>query len=213
PPEPLAPPPAGAETARMGALALLPLFRPETRMKRFIAALGVLCLAACTTPGTGRDPAAAQGLKSGIDPANMDPSANPRDDLYRYVNGGWLDRTEIPADRARWGAFDQLAEESLAALRAIIEEAASTEAPAGSEQRKIGDLYRSFMDEAALESLGIRPLAEELAEIDALSDKKQIPGLIARLAQTGVSTPFVPFVHQDNKDSTKYVVDLYQYGL
>jgi predicted metalloendopeptidase len=143
----------------------------------------------------------------------MDPSANPRDDLYRYVNGGWLDRTEIPADRARWGAFDQLAEESLAALRAIIEEAASTEAPAGSEQRKIGDLYRSFMDEAALESLGIRPLAEELAEIDALSDKKQIPGLIARLAQTGVSTPFVPFVHQDNKDSTKYVVDLYQYGL
>src|SRR5690606_11378317 len=97
--------------------------------------------------------------------------------------------------------FDQLAEEALAALHAIIEEAESAGAP-GSEQRKIGDLYRSFMDEAHLETLGMRPLADELAEIDALSDKKQIPGLIARLAQWGVTTPFVPFVHQDNKDST-----------
>ena len=81
------------------------------------------------------------------------------------------------------------------------------------DQQKIADLYTSFMDEDALEQAGIKPLQAEFDRIDALKDKKQIASLIAHLNQIGVAAPYTPGVHQDAKDSTKYVVDLGQDGL
>ena len=82
---------------------------------------------------------------SGIELDERDPSIHPGDDLYLYMNKRWLDRSPIPADKARYGAFTVLAEEAEKAVRALIEE--STGAPEGSEARKVGDLYASFMDE------------------------------------------------------------------
>ena len=85
--------------------------------------------------------------------------------------------------------------------------------PADPDQQKIADLYASFMDEAALERLGLKPLEAEFARVDALKSKQQIAALIAHFNEIGVPAPYTPQVHQDAKDSTKYVFDLSQDGL
>ncbi len=151
---------------------------------------------------------------SGIGAATIDAAVRPQDDTYRYMNGKWLDSFEIPADKARYGAFTKLADDSEAHLHELIEAAAANaEAKPGSEPQQVGDLYKSFMDEAAVETTGLKAIESTLTTIDALPDKSSIAGVMATLAVIGIGSPFVPFVHQDNKDSTKYVVDLYQYGL
>src|SRR3954468_19883465 len=91
-------------------------------------------------------------LASGIKIDELDPAIRPQDDLFRHVNGAWIARTEIPSDKARYGSFYVLAEEAETAVRAIIEEAQG--ADAGTEERKIGDLYSSFMDEQRIEQRG-----------------------------------------------------------
>ncbi|MFA9218425.1 MAG: M13 family metallopeptidase [Sphingomonadaceae bacterium] len=151
---------------------------------------------------------------SGIAVEYIDPSVRVQDDLFNHMNGKWLATTEIPADKSSWGTFAKLRDDIQPQLRAIIENAAnnSTKA-AGSDAQRIGDFYASFMDEARLEQLGLSPLAGELAKVAALSDKKQLPALIARFNQLGFGTPYNFGIHQDNKDSTKYVADLYQDGL
>src|SRR6185503_12627830 len=115
-------------------------------------------------------------LPSGIPIDELDPGIRPQDDLFRHVNGRWLERTEIPADRARDGAFRVLAEEAENAVREIVEEAAS--APEGSEERKLGDLYASFMDADRAERLGPEPISETLAEARAVTS---IPELLETL--------------------------------
>jgi predicted metalloendopeptidase len=147
---------------------------------------------------------------SGINSQNMDKSIRPQDDFFDYINGGWLKSTEIPADKSAWGAGAEVAESILPQLRGIVEAARG---PNGTEAQKIGDLYASFMDEAALDKLGLKPLDAEFARVDGLKDKKQIPALMAHFSRVGVNIPFDIQVHQDNKDSTKYIVDLGQAGL
>ena len=113
-----------------------------------------LCLSAlsgCVTPTTPAAP--AKPAESGLDLTSFDQSVRPQDDLFLHVNGGWLKKTEIPADKASYGAFDLLFDKAQADLRAIVEEASksTTKAP-GSEAQKIGDFYDSFMNEARVES-------------------------------------------------------------
>jgi predicted metalloendopeptidase len=151
---------------------------------------------------------------SGIEKQYFDTSVRPQDDFYRYVNGKWLASTEIPADKAVWGSFTKADDDAQFALRDIIETAQRENNPdADPDTRKIVALYASFMNESLLESFGATPLRNEFARIDALRDKKEIPALIAHLVSIGVEAPYVSFVHLDNRDSTKYVVDLYQAGL
>jgi len=137
----------------------------------------------------------------------------PQDDFFAHLNGKWLKTVEIPADKSSWGAFHQLREDTLPQLRAIIEKAAATKGANGSEVQKIGDFYASYMDEARLEQLGITPLNAELGKIAAIKDKAELPAVFAHLGRLGVNVPFVFYIHQDAKDSTKYVADLYQAGL
>ena len=85
--------------------------------------------------------------KSGIFQGNFKASIRPQDDMYRHVNGGWLDIAEIPSDRAADGAFYFLRDESEKNVRSIIEELAAQGGPVGSNAQKIGDLYADFMDE------------------------------------------------------------------
>src|SRR3954453_23617631 len=91
--------------------------------------------------------------------SGMDPAVRPQDDLFGHVNGRWLAETEIPADRASWGAFHMLAEAAEKHVRALIEEAEAEadDAPQGSPTQQIGHLYRSFLDEARVEELGATP--------------------------------------------------------
>ena len=90
----------------------------------------------------------------GIDVAGMDRSVAPGDDFFLHANGTWLKETEIPADASRWGTFNILAEQSTQRVRALLESAATGTAPTGSEERKVGDFYASYLDEDAVESRG-----------------------------------------------------------
>jgi putative endopeptidase len=158
-------------------------------------------------------PPPAPALLSGIDVRYIDDGVRAQDDFYKHVNGKWLASTEIPADEAGYNSFIKLIDDSQMQLRTIIEGLQTSAAAKDADQQKIADLYTSFMDEAALEGLGLRPLETEFAKIDAVKDRKEIAGLIAHFNQIGVSAPYTPRVHQDAKDSTKYVFDLGQDGL
>ncbi|HEX2309779.1 MAG TPA: M13 family metallopeptidase N-terminal domain-containing protein, partial [Vicinamibacterales bacterium] len=107
----------------------------------------------------------------GVDAAGMDRSVAPGDDFFRYANGGWLARTEIPPDRSSWGVFNELAEETARRTRDLLGAAARSSALAGSAERHVGDYYAAYLDERAIEAAGTRPLQPMLARIDAIHDK------------------------------------------
>ena len=152
-------------------------------------------------------------VKSGLVGSGMDPGVRPQDDLFGYVNGSWFDRTEIPADRAAYGSFHVLREEAESQVRAILEEAVAGDAPAGSSERKLGDLYSSFLDEAQIEKLGYDPIREQLREIDAVGDTSELVRLLGRLEREGVEGFATGHVTTDRKDSTRNLLYLGQAGL
>src|SRR5690554_958585 len=102
--------------------------------------------------------------KSGINIDGFHKTIRPQDDLYRYVNAEWLDSTEIPADRSRYGSFHKLADAAEMAVKKIIEQAQDAEP--GSIERQFGDLYASFMNEERIEALGWKPLDELFEQVD-----------------------------------------------
>jgi putative endopeptidase len=165
------------------------------------------------TAGANEMELARPPLGSGIDTQYIDHNVRPQDDFFRYVNGVWLDNTEIPADKGRYGSFDKLNDDSLESLHGLIEQLHSGVDAADPDQQKIVDLYASFMNEAALERLDIKPLAAEFARIAALKSKAQIPALIAHLNRIGGGAPYAAHVHQDARDATRYCFDLSQAGL
>ena len=169
----------------------------------------LLLVAACGQPQS-TEPAVA--LKSGVDPAGMDLSVRPQDDYYAYANGSWLKQTEIPADQFGWGSYITLRDDSLADVKAIVDEVAadveSTEAAA-----KIGNYYNAYMDEARAEALGMSPLNDLFAEIDALEDHNAVAAWFGENNKINVDGPFNLFINQDDKDSTKYVIFIIQSGL
>ena len=142
-------------------------------------------------------------LASGIRIDELDPGIRPQDDLFRHVNGRWLARTEIPADRARHGTFRLLADEAEKAAREIVEEAAS--APKGSEERKLGDLYASFMDAERAEQLGSRPVSETLEAARAVSSIPELLETLGRLERLGIGSLYRLFVEPDPGDPQRYV--------
>lgn len=174
-----------------------------------------LCLsvfAGCANPPA---PVATPGaMVSGLDIASFDKAVRPQDDLFRHVNGGWLGKTEIPADKASYGAFDVLFDKAQADLRNIVEEASrSTTKVPGSEAQKIGDPYDSFMDEGRAESLGIEPLKEELAAIDAIATKTDLARHFAQFFKMNLINPVVGYVDGDAQQPTHDILYLYQGGL
>ncbi len=110
----------------------------------------------------------------GIAAGNLDRSVKPGDDFYLYANGDWIKRAEIPPDRAGIGVFTALADLSNKRTADLIAEAAKSNAPAGSNARKIADFYNSYMDEATIEAKGMEPLRSHLAEIAAIHDKREL---------------------------------------
>ena len=102
---------------------------------------------------------AASGPVSGIQAADMDKSVRPQDDLFQYANGTWLKNVPIPPDRASYGVDSMMTEHSLLQQRDLIDAAQTSSDP---EARKVSDLYSSYMNEAQVERLGIKPLRAEL---------------------------------------------------
>ncbi len=150
-------------------------------------------------------------LTSGIDVEDLDATIRPQDDLYRHVNGKWIERTEIPSDKARYGSFLVLAEEAEKAVREIIVE--SQAAASGTEARKVGDLYASFLDEARAEALGAGPITEFLTEAAKVDSISSLLETLARLERGGSSGFFQLFVDNDPGDPERYLVFIEQGGL
>ena len=158
-------------------------------------------------------PATSPGARTlGIDTTNFDRSVRPQDDFFRFVNGGWLARTQIPADASGWGSFNELRENSRAALHAILEAAANNGLATG-DRRKIGDLYESFMDSARVDQLGLTPLKPQLARIASLTSTKQLPATFAYFSSIGVQNPLAIGVGADQKKSSTNIVTVNQSGL
>ncbi|PZQ88951.1 MAG: peptidase M13 [Leifsonia xyli] len=148
---------------------------------------------------------------SGIALEELDPDIRVQDDLFRHVNERWIARTEIPADKARYGSFYLLAEAAELAVREIIEEAHG--AAPGTEERKIGDLFASFMDTERIEALGWEPIRAELAEVATLTDIPSFLTALGALERQGVGGFLAAFVDNDPGDPERYLVFLEQAGL
>ena len=117
---------------------------------------------------------APQQETHGINVANMDRSVTPVDNFYMYANGDWIKRTVIPADRAGIGVFSTLDDMANKKTAALIQESAKADAPAGSNARKIADLYNSYMNESAIEAKGLTPLHPQLVAIAAIHTKRDL---------------------------------------
>ena len=184
-------------------------------MNRYLLSALTLSLLASVahSADTIKHPKASQVLRTGVATDYIDPSVRAQDDFFTYLNGKWIKSTEIPADKSSWGSFAKLRDDTQPVLRAIIEKSAASKPANATDAQRIGDFYASFMDEAKLEQLGLTPLNAELAKIAALKDKSELPALLAHLGQIGVTVPFDFGIHQDAKDSTKYVADIGQGGL
>ena len=147
-----------------------------------------------------------------VDKSDFDISVRPQDDLFEYVNGRWLKETEIPADKSNYGSFTALSDLSQQRCNEMIKELSEEASEAGSDAQKVGDFYKSFMSVEQVNSLGGKPLTDELTAIDTIED---VPGLVKHMAYLmtiGVDTPLGLYVSQDAKNSDVYAVHLIQSG-
>ncbi|MGF3056273.1 M13 family metallopeptidase [Microbacterium sp. YY-01] len=150
-------------------------------------------------------------LASGLALDEFHSTIRPQDDLYRYVNGAWLERTEIPDDKARWGSFHQLAEQAEHDVHVIVEEAQN--AQAGTDARRVGDLYTSFMDVAGIAVRGLDPLREPFARIDAITSIPEFLAVAGVTDREGIGALLGLYVAPDPGNPERYVPFVTQAGL
>jgi putative endopeptidase len=146
----------------------------------------------------------------GFDLAGMDTSVSPGVSFYRHANGHWLASTPIPADKADYGMFTALADRSDERTREIAQRASGT---AGSDGQRIGDYYKTFLDEAAIEAKGIAPLQDELDQIAKIKDVQGVVSQFARSSRRLATSPFRAIVTQDKREPEKYIANIAQGGL
>ncbi|MGI9219914.1 MAG: M13 family metallopeptidase [Woeseiaceae bacterium] len=183
-------------------------------MKKILtAAAALLVVSACSQDAASPEPeASAVPLTSGVEMTGMNLNVRPQDDYYAYANGKWLSETEIPADQVGWGSYMTLRDDSLADVKAIVDEVAG-DASDSEAAAKIGNYYNAYMDVETVNSLGTTPLEEIFAEIDSISDHSQMAAWFGKANIISIGGPFTIGVGQDDKDSTKYVFFVQQSGL
>ena len=150
--------------------------------------------------------AAQSPVRSGLDPTSFSSVIRPQDDLFRYVNGPWIDTYTLPEDRSRFGSFDKLAEDAESQIRDILED---SDSPA----TKSAILYRSFLDTQAIEAAGLDPIRSDLAAIDATRDKTALTSLLGRLNPTGGPDFFGIAIYGDPGNPGTNVAHIEQAGL
>jgi len=149
--------------------------------------------------------------RSGIDLSAIDPDTRPQDDLFRHVNGRWIDSHEIPADRAMDGSFRALHDQAEEHVRDIITDSATDDAQGVAA--KIGAVYASFMDTDAVEAAGTAPLRLDLGLVESATTQAELTGALGALQRTGAGGAIGFWVDNDAKDPETYVVYLNQAGL
>lgn len=150
---------------------------------------------------------------SGVHLAALDRETRAQDDFYQFANGGWLDNTEIPEIYSGYTVYHQVNEVTEEALKKIIEEAGGNPGKTGSEAQKIGDYYASWMDEEAINKLGISPIQKDIEAIAAINDIPALVETMASMYRRSVSMPFGFYIYTDLKDSENYAAYFGQSGL
>lgn len=158
----------------------------------------------------GNEAEEKQALYSGLETSGFDRNVRPQDDLYLHVNGRWLLRTAIPSDKSNYGSFTKLIDEAQAHIRAIIEGAASN--PQNENGRKVGDFFKSYMNEELVEQRGLKPLQDEIDRINAIKDHDGVIEHFGYFETNGAGSPLGFFVDQDDRDSTRNLAALIQSG-
>ncbi len=182
--------------------------------KVVIGACALLFVAACGQQAKEQPVAeAAKEPRSGIGLDGMDLNVRPGDDFFSYVNGKWVDETEIPADRPSFGTFDLLRDESQESVKAIIEESATGDFAKGTDEQKVGDLYRSFMDMETRDARGAKPLQPELDRIDAISNHDDLAAYFSGVMKRNLDAPFSIGQVADFKNPKQYMIYAAQSGL
>lgn len=148
-----------------------------------------------------------------LDPANMDVSVKPGNDFYRYSNGGWIKNNPLKAEYSRYGIFDKMYNENLEQLRTIVEEAKTMDQTPGGIPQKISTLYQLGMDSVRLNTQGIDPIREHLAQIAAVKDGNEFSKMVATMHKEGIFPYFVTMVDADEKNSAINIAMLNQGGL
>ncbi len=183
----------------------LSLHIPDQHMSRLLP--GFLCclLALISSPLHADEP------HSGLDPDGFDKAVRPQDDLFLHVNGRWLLSTDIPADKSNYGSFTRLDDEARENIRAIIEDAVKN--PTDDISRKVGDFYKSYLDEARIDALGLTPIRKQLDAIDELSSPEQIARYFGAGGVQGLPGPIGFYVSVDDRNSSRYLSHIIQSGL
>jgi predicted metalloendopeptidase len=176
--------------------------RSSVRTLLFTLCTFTLCTHSCAVYAADRH--------SGIDPDGFDTTVRPQDDLFLHVNGRWLLSTEIPPDKSNYGSFTALDDAARENIRAIIEEAAKN--PADDIAKKVGDFYRSYLNEELIEKKGIEPLKPQLAEIDGLKTAEDVVVYFGKSGVSGLSGPIGFFISTDDKNSSRYLAAVIQSG-
>ncbi|MEY4067155.1 MAG: hypothetical protein RIQ44_367, partial [Actinomycetota bacterium] len=139
----------------------------------------------------------------GIDASAHDLSVRPQDDFYRHVSGTWLKNTEIPADKPLYGSFTMLRDKSEKEIHEIITEAAASGATG--IEKKLGDLYASFMDEERANQLRVAPIAAELKLIETARSVDDVAKLLGEFERAGISGLFGMGLEIDFKNPERYI--------
>ncbi len=178
-----------------------------------LAIAGVSLVAiAVSTPAHAEEKASAEVQKGpqlgtfGFDTSGMDKTVQPGDDFYGFANGEWAKRTEIPADKSNYGMFTALDDLSKKRVADLLKDEAAKK---GS---KPGDAYASYMDEAQVEKLGLKPIQPWLKKVRSVSSKSGFEKLLPVAARNGVGALFGGFVGQDDKNPDSYIFQIFQGG-
>ena len=183
--------------------------------KILVGAFALLAVAACSDESAieVNDAMASKEPRSGIDIEAMDTSVRPGDDFFSFVNGSWVEETEIPADKSSYSSFAVLNDKAQENVKVIIEESANGDFAEGTDEQKVGDLYRSYLDTETRDAKGIEPLQGELDRIAAISNYDELAVYFASAMKRALDAPFALGQVADFKDPRFYMIYGGQSGL
>jgi putative endopeptidase len=173
-------------------------------------AVSALLLSACKNSGDDKAKLYAENDRVF---KNIDTTVKPGDDFFLYANGKWLKENPIPGAYSSWGIGNVVIDDLRYKLQKINQDALKANAEKGTNTQKIGDFYYSGLDTVNIEKLGVTPLKDELARIDKINSTQTLIDEFAHLATIGVPNPIGAYVGQDDKNSSKMMLQLYQTGI
>ena len=146
--------------------------------------------------------------ENGLDFTTFDKSVRPQDDFYNFVNGSWMKTAKIPADKSTWGSFNKLAEDTDNNSMTILRSLLNDKFAAGSEGKKIQDLYATYMDMSKRNADGISPIKSDLAKIDGIKSLSDLQTYLIEATKNGENPFYSWYVYSDLKDSNMNAIYL-----